>query len=108
MKLKTITLYTFIVILMLFTGFAVYNAIRITGANWVCITDTCTVWATGDDWIIDNCRPNNYSQLICNVVTEQGTYDIPLEELNASKMKSCRERVCVTEVLIRQHGGKEE
>jgi len=75
------------------------------GGEWVCIAQTCTDWATGDDWITDNCRPltddNNVISLICDVVIGDDTYTAPLNILNSSNLRSCRKYSCVTEVFVK-------
>jgi len=75
------------------------------GGEWVCIAQTCTDWATGDDWITDNCRPktgfDNITGLICDVVIGDDTYTAPLNILNSSNLRSCRKYSCVTEVFVK-------
>jgi len=66
---------------------------EIYGTQWTHIADKCTYWATGDEWITDNCRPEGIGEnrtLICKLVIEGKNYTAPLSFINVSKIKSCR------------------
>ena len=80
------------------------NYMNFKDSRWVCIAQACTVWATGDDWISDNCRPegkgNNIS-LVCDIVHEGKNYKAPLSVINLTGLRSCRQWDCVTEILVK-------
>jgi len=74
------------------------------GGQWVCIAKECNEWATGDDWITDNCRPEtngNSTELVCKLTIEDKEYTAPLSIINISNVRSCRQQDCITEVYVR-------
>ena len=74
------------------------------GGQWVCIAKECNEWATGDDWITDNCRPEGEEgnqTLVCNLVIDDREYTAPLSIINISNVRSCKEFDCITEVYVR-------
>jgi len=73
------------------------------GAEWVCIAEACVDFAYGDDWIVDNCRPEGEDKtLMCKLTgTDKKEYKAPLSIINMSNVRSCKEYACVTEVYVR-------
>ena len=74
----------------------------IEGGQWACIAQKCSEWAYGDDWITDNCRPNeNNTQLMCTVLINGENIVVPIDIINISNVKSCRNYDCFSEVFIK-------
>jgi len=75
------------------------------GAEWVCIAQVCVDYAVGDDWIVDNCRPEGENKtLMCKLIgTDKKEYKAPLSIINLSNanVRSCREYACAAEVYVR-------
>lgn len=80
--------------------------------NWVCIAKSCIDWVYGDDWIVENCRPNEEKDLICKIQEEmyspltmrkiQNNIYAPLSMINVSQYKSCINYDCITEVYVKK------
>lgn len=97
-----ITNVLILIIVLIILGIFIRDKIQ---AEWVCIGEVCTEWAYEDDWITDNCRPDD-GTLICEMIDNDNIYHVPLENINVSMMKSCREYTCATEVYVKKY--KEE
>lgn len=86
------------------TGMTAMSFREIYGGQWVCIANECGEWATGDNWITDNCRPEGEEgnqTLVCRLTIEDKEYTAPLSIINISNVKSCRQQDCITEVYVR-------
>jgi len=75
--------------------------------SWVCIAEKCDSWVSGEAWANEFCDLQNGS-LMCEVTIEGDEYVLPIERFNISKMKSCIQKSCVTEVYVRKYGGRQE
>jgi len=76
-----------------------YNTLR--GGEWLCIAQQCTDWLEGDDWVTQNCRPEN-NTLMCQVLTSDNhEVSVPLSSINTSQVRSCNQYSCVAEIYVR-------
>jgi len=92
------------ILLITITAMSAMSFKELYGGQWVCIAKECSEWATGDDWITDNCRPEGEEgnqTLVCRLTIEDKEYTAPLSIINISNVKSCREFDCITEVYVR-------
>ena len=90
--------------LIVVTAMSAMSFIELYGGQWVCIAKECNEWATGDNWITDNCRPEGdgvNATLVCKLTIEDKEYTAPLSIINISNVKSCRQYDCITEVYVR-------
>jgi len=107
MRKETVKNIGFVLLAILLIGITAMSAMsfrELYGGQWVCIAKECTDWATGDDWITDNCRPEGEvgnQTLTCKLTIEDKEYTAPLSIINISNVKSCREYDCITEVYVR-------
>ena len=107
MKKETIKNIGFVllaILLIVITAMAAMSFRELYGGQWTCIANECTEWATGDDWITDNCRPEtngNNTELVCKLTIEDKEYTAPLSIINLSNVRSCRVNSCITEVYVR-------
>lgn len=106
-KLIKIVLTAVLALLLISTGYILVN---MYGGEWTCIAKRCDKWNYGDAWIQQNCRPNeNKTNLFCSITVENKLYEnIPLENIDVSKVKSCADDsyVCEIEVYVKNEGGK--
>lgn len=84
-------------------GFAFYQTFN---AEWVCIADECISYATGSEWISNNCRPKGTGEntsLFCDIEYGGTTYNVALSLVNLSHpaVRSCNEYVCSRQVFIK-------
>lgn len=84
-------------------GFAFYKTFD---GQWVCITEECIDYATGDEWVSENCRPQeveNITILACDMEIGEVSYKVPLSMVNLShpSIKSCKEYVCSRQVFVK-------
>lgn len=102
---KVIVTGVFIVGLVVFSlaGISAYLYFsQIRGGEWSCISQQCVEFAIGDDWVKDNCNLQNNNQLSCNFAFEGIDYfDVPLSEINISRMTSCRRYECSSFVFLK-------
>jgi len=107
MKKEIIRNIGFVLLAILLIAITAMSAIsfkELYGGQWVCIAKECSEWATGDNWITDNCRPEtngNNTELVCKLIIEDREYNAPLSIINLSNVKSCRQYDCITEVYVR-------
>ena len=102
--LKNIGFVALAVLLLTVTAMSSMSFRELYGGQWVCIANECGEWATGDNWITDNCRPEGEEgnqTLICKLTIEDQEYTAPLSIINTSNVKSCRRFDCITEVYVR-------
>lgn len=96
--LKKVTLFGLLIVLLVFS---VSSYRTLYGGEWICIAKECTDWLSGDDWVVENCRPQN-NTLICNVDLPDGTEaNIPLVYINTSLVKSCKTFSCTAEIYVK-------
>jgi hypothetical protein len=107
MKKETIKNIGFVllaILLIVITAMSAMSFRELYGGQWTCIANNCTEWATGDDWITDNCRPEGEvgnQTLTCKLTIEDNEYTAPLSIINLSNVRSCRVNSCITEVYVR-------
>jgi len=107
MKKETLKGIGFVLLAILLIAITTMSAMsfkELYGGQWVCIAKECNEWATGDNWITDNCRPEGEGEnatLVCNLIIEDKEYTAPLSVINLSNVRSCREFDCITEVYVR-------
>ena len=92
------------ILLLAVTAMSAMSFRELYGGQWVCIAEECSEWATGDNWITDNCRPEGEGEnatLVCRLTIEDNEYTAPLSIINISNVKSCRKLDCITEVYVR-------
>lgn len=102
--LKNIGFVALAILLLAITAMSAMSFRELYGGQWVCIAKECSEWATGDDWITDNCRPEGEEgnqTLVCKLEIEGREYTAPLSIINISNVKSCRQQDCITEVYVR-------
>ena len=105
--MKTIAKIGFVLLAILIIAITAMSAMsfrELYGGQWVCIAKECDEWATGDNWITDNCRPEGIGEnttLMCNIMIDDKEYTAPLSIINISNVKSCRQYNCITEVYVR-------
>ena len=93
-------------LILLVLSLSLFNFIKTLGYKEVCIANKCVEWAYGDDWVKDNCHLNNESKYdYCPITIEGNSYNVALQSINISQMKSCREYVCATKIYVKQNGG---
>ena len=107
MKKGTITKIGFVllaILIIVVTAMSAMSFRELYGGQWVCIAKECNEWATGDNWITDNCRPEGEvgnQTLVCKLTIDDKEYTAPLSIINLSNVKSCRQYDCTTEVYVR-------
>ena len=107
MKKGIITKIGFVLLAILIVAITAMSAMsfkELYGGQWVCIANECGEWATGDNWITDNCRPEgegDNTTLVCKLTIDDKEYTAPLSIINISNVKSCRQYDCITEVYVR-------
>jgi len=107
MKKQTLVKIGFVllaILIIVITAMSAMSFMELYGGQWVCIAKECNEWATGDNWITDNCRPetiNESTELVCKLTIEDKEYTAPLSIINISNVKSCRQYNCITEVYVR-------
>jgi len=92
------------ILIIVITTMSAMSFRELYGGQWVCIAKECNEWATGDNWITDNCRPEGIGEnttLMCNIMIDDKEYTAPLSIINISNVKSCRQYDCITEVYVR-------
>jgi len=92
------------ILIIVITTMSAMSFRELYGGQWVCIAKECDEWATGDNWITDNCRPEGIGEnttLMCNIMIDDKEYTAPLSIINISNVKSCRQYDCITEVYVR-------
>ena len=102
--MRKIGIVMLITLMIIITAMSAWSFKELYGGQWVCIAKECRDWATGDEWITDNCRPEingNNSNLICNLEIDGKKYEAPLSVINISNVRSCRQYDCITEVYVR-------
>ena len=99
--MKTKIILGFIVsILILFSLIlAASSYLKLKDSEWVCIAQECDEFATGDDWVKQNCKLEG-NEMICEFQYEGETFRVPLDGVDISKMVSCAEYKCSSKVLI--------
>lgn len=68
--------------------------------QWACIKEECVEFATGEEWVKQNC---NYVKgvMVCSFEHEGDGYMLPLDQINVSRMVSCKTYDCSTQVYIK-------
>lgn len=85
--------------LLVLSVIGAYNIEKLYGSEWVCIAQECTEYATGDDWVKQNCNLQG-EELLCEFQYEGEFFRIPLSGVNVSRMVSCKVYECSSKVLI--------
>jgi len=84
-------------------GEVMENQFILNNSFWVCVAETCIDWAEGNEWIVDNCRPQGENiTLYCNITVQDKTYYAPLSIVNLTNVRSCRHYECIKQVLIKE------
>lgn len=102
--LRNIGFVLLAILLIVITAMSAMSFRELYGGQWVCIAKECSEWATGDNWITDNCRPEGEQgnqTLVCKLTIEDKEYTAPLSIINLSNVRSCRKHDCITEVYVR-------
>lgn len=79
---------------------AITNTLKIRNSEWVCIAQECQSYAEGSDWVQQNCKLGENSQMMCEFQYDGQNFRIPLSGVNTSAMVSCKEYKCSSKVLI--------
>ena len=87
-------------------GLGVTYMLKFTGGEWICITQKCQEFVTGDAWVAQNCKPTGLdNQMICEFKIDNDVFNVPLSGIsNLSAMESCAKYTCDSEVYIRRSG----
>ncbi len=75
------------------------------GGEWVCIAEECKEWISGEDWANSYCKLKD-GFMGCELEIDKKSYIIPMDQLNLSAMRGCKVKECVTQVYVKQFGGK--
>jgi len=77
--------------------------IKFNRGEWLCISNECTKYVTGDEWVAENCNQGADSEMICEFTLDGQPFSVPLKGIaNTSNMESCVELTCVKEVYVRE------
>ncbi len=90
--------------ILLVVFMSVFGFVKVFNGKWVCIAQTCDKWIYGDDWITENCRPDDVGgerKLVCKLTVNEKDYGIPLNLVNISNVKSCSEYKCTAKVFVK-------
>jgi hypothetical protein len=79
---------------------ASYGFAKTVGGEWKCIAQDCVEWATGDEWVEQNCKYLEGDH-VCDFMYEGKPYRVPLKDINVSRMVSCKQYECSTRVLMK-------
>lgn len=80
--------------------FAMNDTIKLSESEWTCIANQCSEYATGDDWVKQNCNAEG-NEMICDFQYEGQNFRVPLSGIeNVSNMVSCKTYECSSMVLI--------
>lgn len=93
-----------IVLALILSLAGIYSFVKLNEGEWVCIAQECSSYAEGDSWVKQNCNLNN-NEMICEFQLEGQNFRVPLSGVNVSRMISCAEYECVSEVFIRRSKG---
>jgi len=99
------TLITIFISILIVIGLvlAINNTVKLKDSEWVCISQRCNEFVTGEDWANQNCKLGDGRQMICEFEIEGQKIRVPLSGIeNLSAMKSCLEYQCDSEVIIRR------
>jgi hypothetical protein len=97
-----------IALALVIAGISVWNFINTGTAKWECFAQTCSEYATGDQWVKQNCQLDSNNKMICDFYLYTQTdlqkqrFVIPLDSLNVSQMVSCKTYTCSSYVLVKQ------
>ena len=76
---------------------SICNFNKFYGYEEGCFHLRCTDWATGNDWISENCRPkmaNEVETLFCDIIINDKLYNLPLlqikQKINIDELSSCK------------------
>lgn len=103
---KAIIILTIGILLSL--GLGLYNTKKLNSMEPVCIAQECMDWATGKEWVADNCWPEGEDKtMLCNLVYQNQGYVIALSEIDIDdpSIKSCRDWQCSVAVYVKNNGG---
>lgn len=90
-----------IIVALILAVVGIYSFTKINDGEWVCIAQECSSYAEGDSWVKQNCNLNN-NEMICEFQLEGQNFRVPLSGVNVSRMISCDEYECVSEVFVRR------
>lgn len=79
------------------------SMIKSKGGEWVCVAEKCEKTVTGDEWVEQNCHPEE-GDMVCEFQYQGQNFKVPLSGVNSSSMESCSEYSCDSEVYIRRLG----
>jgi len=98
-------LISFAIAILIVFAFSVFSYVTTPkGGEWVCIAKQCSKFATGDEWAVRFCKFNDEkTDIICRFSVDDIPYEIPLNKINTSQVKSCIEEICATEIYVRKH-----
>lgn len=80
-------------------GLGISNTIKLSDSEWTCIAQECSEFATGDDWVKDNCFLEG-ANMVCEFIYDGERFRVPLSGVNISDMVSCKTYECSSKVLI--------
>lgn len=99
MKKITIGLMILGIVFLAIILVSAYNFNKLYKSEWVCIAQECSEYATGDDWVKQNCKLQD-NEMICEFQYEGEFFRVPLSGVNISRMVSCKQYECSSKVLI--------
>jgi len=111
MKYEKIGKYCIGALIVIALILSMYSSLKLIGWEPVCIARQCNNWAVGEEWISENCRPNEVNGetvLTCDIAINGQLYNIPLsdikERVDISDLKSCKKdgMICIKEVYIKE------
>ena len=78
---------------------SINNTLKLKDSEWTCIAQECKEFATGDDWVKQNCKLEG-NEMMCEFKYEGEYFRVPLVGVEIDKMVSCKEYKCSTKVLV--------
>ena len=81
---------------------SVYNFIETKNGEWACIAQQCLEYASGEEWVNQNCVISN-GEPICKFTYNNQDYELPLNQIESDKMVSCKKSECAVEVYVRRY-----
>jgi len=98
---KTYLVLAIIAGLLVLAGLAMAtsNFLKLRNSEWTCIAQECAEFATGDDWVKQNCNLQG-DEMVCEFQYQGQNFRVPLSGVNISNMVSCARYECASKVLI--------
>ena len=103
MKILMAIIYAIGLILILtFSIVSAYTFSKIYDSEWVCLAQECVDFVTGDEWVKENCRPDENNEMVCSFFVPSVNQDVTMSmrNINISNMVSCKTYECSSWALV--------